>query len=67
MFPAIDVLQSGTRREEALLAPDELIAMTRLRRVLTGMDPHNALDLLIEQLKKTTTNAEFLIQIMRTT
>jgi transcription termination factor Rho len=67
VFPAIDVLQSGTRREEALLAPDELIAMTRLRRVLTGMDSQSALDLLIDRLKKTTTNAEFLMQVIRTT
>jgi transcription termination factor Rho len=67
VFPAIDVLQSGTRREEALLAPDELIAMTRLRRVLTGMDSQSALDLLIEKLKKTASNAEFLMQVMHTT
>jgi hypothetical protein len=51
-FPAIDVLQSGTRREEAMIAADELAAMARLRRVLTGTDPQNALDLLIEQLKE---------------
>jgi transcription termination factor Rho len=67
VFPAIDVHQSSTRREEALLAPDELVAMTRLRRVLAGMDSQNALDLVIEQLKKSRSNAEFLIQIMRTT
>jgi transcription termination factor Rho len=67
VFPAIDVLQSGTRREEALLPPDELNAMTRLRRVLTGMDPQNALDVLIERLTKTGSNAEFLMQVMRTT
>ena len=67
VFPAIDVLQSGTRREEAMIATDELAAMTRLRRVLTGMDPQNALDLLIEQLKKTRSNAELLMQITHTT
>ncbi len=67
VFPAIDVLQSGTRREEALLPPDELAAMTRLHRVLAGMDPQNALDLLIERLRKTATNAEFLVQVTRTT
>jgi transcription termination factor Rho len=67
VFPAIDVHQSSTRREEALLAPDELVAMTRLRRVLAGMDSQNALDLMIEQLKKSASNAEFLIQVMRTT
>jgi transcription termination factor Rho len=67
VFPAIDVLQSGTRREEALLDPAELVAMTRLRRVLTAMDSQNALDLLIEQLKKSGSNAEFLLQVMRTT
>jgi transcription termination factor Rho len=67
VFPAIDVLQSGTRREEAMIAADELAAMTRLRSVLTGTDPQNALDLLIEQLKKTGSNAELLMQIMHTT
>jgi len=67
VFPAIDVLQSGTRREEAMIGAEELAAMTRLRRVLTGLDPHNALDLLIEQLKKTRSNAELLMQIMHTT
>jgi transcription termination factor Rho len=67
VFPAIDVHQSSTRREESLLAPDELVAMTRLRRVLAGMDSQNALDVIIEQLKKSTSNAEFLIQVMRTT
>ena len=67
VFPAIDVLQTGTRREEMLLAPDELVAVTRLRRVLSGMDSQNALDLLIEQLRKTASNAEFLIQVTRTT
>jgi transcription termination factor Rho len=67
VFPAIDVLQSGTRREEALLAPDEYAAMTRLRRVLHGMDSQSALDLLIDKIKKTTSNAEFLLQVMHTT
>jgi transcription termination factor Rho len=67
VFPAIDVLQSGTRREQAMIGAAELAAMTRLRRVLTGMDPQHALDLLIEQLKKTTSNAELLMQITHTT
>jgi transcription termination factor Rho len=67
VFPAIDVHQTGTRREEALLAPDEHNAMTRLRRVLVGMDSQSALDLMIDRLKKTTTNAEFLMQVMHTT
>jgi transcription termination factor Rho len=66
VFPAIDVQQTGTRREEALLAPDEYAAMARLRRVLTGMEQQNALDLLIEQVKKTSSNAEFLLQVART-
>ena len=67
VFPAIDVLKSGTRREEAMIKADELAAMTRLRRVLTGMDPQNALDLLIEQIKKTRSNTELLMQITHTT
>ncbi|HEY2793461.1 MAG TPA: transcription termination factor Rho, partial [Micromonosporaceae bacterium] len=67
VFPAIDIHQTGTRREEALLDPAELDALTRLRRALAGMDSQNALDQMIDQLKKTRSNAEFLLQVTRTT
>ena len=63
VFPAVDVNPSGTRKEELLLVPDELRIMTKLRRILSGLDSHQAIDLLIKQLKKTKSNAEFLMGI----
>lgn len=63
VFPAVDVNPSGTRKDELLLVPDELRIMTKLRRILSGMDSHQAIDLLIKQLKKTKSNAEFLMGI----
>ena len=67
MFPAIDIDPSGTRKEEILLAPDELGIVIKLRRVLHALDSHEALNLLLERLKKTRTNIEFLMQIAQTT
>ena len=67
VFPAVDVIASGTRKEEILLAPDEMAVLHKLRRVLNALDPQQALDLLLEQLKKTKTNVEFLMQIQKTT
>ena len=63
VFPAVDVNPSGTRKEELLLVSDELRIMTKLRRILSGLDSHQAIDLLIKQLKKTKSNAEFLMGI----
>lgn len=63
VFPAVDVNPSGTRKDELLLVPDELRIMTKLRRILSGLDSHQAIDLLIKQLKKTKSNAEFLMGI----
>ncbi|WP_250281260.1 transcription termination factor Rho, partial [Frankia sp. CiP1_Cm_nod2] len=67
VFPAIDVNPSGTRREEILLAPDELVIMHKLRRVLHTLESQQALDLLLDRLKQTRTNYEFLMQIAKTT
>jgi transcription termination factor Rho len=65
IFPAIDVLRSGTRREEELFTPKELAAVWKLRRALNSIDPSQATERLIELLRKTKTNAEFLAMIDR--
>ncbi len=67
VFPAVDVDQSSTRKEELLLSPDELAVTIRLRRVLHALDPQQALDLMLDRLRKTRTNIEFLMQIAKTT
>ncbi len=61
IWPAIDVNRSGTRREELLLDPDELKRVWILRRVLNDMNPAEAMDLLVNRMRKTKTNAEFLM------
>ena len=63
VYPAIDVTRSGTRKEELLLDPDEQKRMWVLRRILNDMNPIEAMELLKDKLKKTTTNAEFLMQM----
>jgi transcription termination factor Rho len=67
IFPAIDAVQSGTRREELLMSKEELAIVWKLRRVLSGLDGQQALELLLERLKKTQTNLEFLMQVQKTT
>ncbi len=67
VFPAVDVDASGTRREEILMAPDELAIVWKLRRVLHALDSQQALELLISKMKETKSNAEFLLQIQKTT
>jgi transcription termination factor Rho len=66
LFPAIDVDASGTRREEFLLPPAELKVIWQLRKLLSTMEPEQALDLMLKHMKKTN-NAGFLTQISRTT
>ncbi|QGU04355.1 transcription termination factor Rho [Corynebacterium comes] len=63
VFPAVDVNPSGTRKDELLLNPDEARVMHKLRRILSALDPQQAIDLLIKQLKKTKSNGEFLMQV----
>ena len=53
VFPAVDVNPSGTRKDELLLSSDEFAVVHKLRRVLSGLDPHQAIDLLMSQLRKT--------------
>ena len=60
VWPAIDVTQSGTRREELLLPPDTLHAVTMLRRTLSSMHPVDAMEQLTKQLGRFKTNAEFI-------
>ena len=67
VFPAVDVGPSGTRKEELLMSPEEAGIMHKLRRVLSGLDSHQAIDLLMSQLRKTNTNYEFLLQVAKTT
>jgi transcription termination factor Rho len=67
IFPAIDVDASGTRREELLMGKDELAIVWKLRRVLSGLDGQQALELVLEKLKTTKTNIEFLLQVNKTT
>jgi len=67
VYPAVDVSQSSTRKEELLLSAGELTATRALRRALTGRDNQQAIDMLLEGLRKTHTNIEFLTQLTRTT
>ena len=67
IFPAIDVDASGTRKEEILLAPEELRIVLQLRRVLHALDTAASLELLLGKMKSTRTNVEFLMQIQKTT
>ena len=67
VFPAVDVNPSNTRKDELLLSTDEFGVVHKLRRVLSGLDSHAAIDLLMSQLRKTKTNYEFLVQVSKTT
>jgi len=60
IFPCIDILKSGTRKEELLLSPEELNRVWILRKVLSQLNPVEAMELLIEKLAKTKSNKEFL-------
>jgi transcription termination factor Rho len=66
-FPAIDIHPSGTRKEEILLGKDELAIIHKLRKVLHSLDSAAALDLLLDRLKQSRTNIEFLMQIAKST
>lgn len=67
IFPAVDVHASGTRREELLAAPGEVALLHRLRRVLGDRDTVQSMELLLERMKETGGNAEFLLRLGRTT
>ncbi|GAA5229467.1 transcription termination factor Rho [Arthrobacter cryoconiti] len=67
IFPAVDVNASGTRREENLLSAEEVKIMWRLRRVLSGLEMQQSLELLTSKIRETGSNVEFLMQIQKTT
>ena len=66
IYPAIDPLPSGTRRDELLMTADEYRAAAQLRRALGALDPQQALELLLDKTHQTASNAEFLGQVQRT-
>ncbi|MDT0434697.1 MULTISPECIES: transcription termination factor Rho [Streptomyces] len=67
IFPAVDVDASGTRKEEILLGAEELAVVWKLRRVLHALDQQQAIELLLDKMKQTKSNGEFLMQIQKTT
>ena len=67
IFPAVDVDASGTRKEEILMGKEELNIVWRLRRVLHALESQQALELLLDKMKGTKSNVEFLMQIQKTT
>ncbi|TQK51847.1 transcription termination factor Rho [Streptomyces sp. SLBN-118] len=67
IFPAVDVDASSTRKEEILLGSDELAITWKLRRVLHALDQQQAIELLLDKMKQTKSNGEFLLQIQKTT
>ena len=66
VFPAINILRSGTRREDLLTNKDELTRMHLLRKVLSEMDEVSATEFLISKLKNTKTNEEFFSSMTKT-
>jgi transcription termination factor Rho len=65
IFPAVDVNASGTRREEMLLGDEEVKVTWKLRRALAGVEPQQALETVLNKLKETNSNVEFLMQIQK--
>ena len=65
IFPALDVDASSTRKEELLLTEEELVVAWKLRRVLGALDPAQALELVVDRMRQSKTNAEFLRHIQR--
>ncbi len=63
IWPAIDISRSGTRKEDLLLSPEELRRVYVLRKVLSEMNPVEAMELLVEKMRKTENNAEFLLSL----
>jgi transcription termination factor Rho len=63
IYPAVDINRSGTRKEELLFTPEEIQRIWMLRKVLNEMDPVEAMEMLIQKMKKTRVNGEFLMSI----
>jgi len=67
IYPAVDVKRSGTRHDELLYEPDTLKQIYALHRILAGMDPVEAIEQLLDRLRHTKSNAEFLAIVEKTT
>jgi len=67
VFPAVDVDASGTRKEELLMSNDELKIVWKLRRVLHALDQQQSIELLLNKLRQTQSNYEFLLEVQKTT
>ena len=65
VFPAVDIEASGTRRDELLMSPEELALTWRLRRALQGLERQQAIEQLLEKMKGTSSNAEFLLRLQK--
>ena len=65
VFPAIDIEKSGTRKEELIMDPAEAQVVWKLRRVLHALDPNAAIELLIDKIKITKSNQQFLMEIAK--
>jgi len=65
VWPAVDVNRSGTRKEELLMHPDEVERVRMLRRVLADMHPVEAMEMVTTKLRKTRSNAEYLLSLGR--
>ena len=63
IFPAVDINASGTRREEMLMSPQETKIIWKLRRALAGLEQQQALELVLNRLKETASNVEFLLKL----
>jgi transcription termination factor Rho len=66
IFPAVDVNASSTRREEILMGKEELSVIYKLRRVMGALEAQQAIELLLDRVKKSSSNAEFLMQVQKT-
>ena len=67
LYPAVDVNASGTRHEEVLFTKEELSVLWRLRRVLASLELEQAAGVVLQKLKDTQNNAEFLMAVAKTT
>jgi transcription termination factor Rho len=63
LWPAIDIERSGTRREEMLMDPEEHRRICLLRRAISELSPIDAMEMLTDKLRKTRSNAEFLMSV----
>ena len=66
IFPAVDVDASGTRKEDLLMSAEELKIVWKLRRVLHALDQQQSIELLLNKLRETQSNSEFLLQVQKT-